>query len=44
MVSFDTPWKHQKTSSFWIFSGVSKETSGMKMVKESFPVEINLLG
>ena len=30
--SFDTPWKHQKTSGFRMFSGVSKEISGMKWV------------
>ena len=27
LVSFDTPWKHQKTSGFLMFSGTSKETS-----------------
>ena len=32
LVSFDTPWK-QKTRAFLMFSGVSKETSGMKLVK-----------
>ena len=30
LVSFDTPWKHQKTR---CFQGVSKETSGMIWVK-----------
>ena len=30
LVSFDTPWKHQKTSG--VFHGVSKESSGMKWV------------
>ena len=32
MISFDTPWKHQKNSVYLIFSGVSKEISGMKWV------------
>ena len=30
LVSFQTPWKHQKTSSFLCFQGVLKETSVMK--------------
>ena len=29
---FRYPWKHQKTCGFLMFSGVSKETSGMKWV------------
>ena len=33
LVSFDTPWYHQKTFDFLMFSGVSKETIGMKWVK-----------
>ena len=33
LISFDTPWKHQKTRSF-LFSGVSKEICGMKWVNE----------
>ena len=31
---FDTTWKHQKIRSFLMFSGVSKEISGMKWVKQ----------
>ena len=34
LVSFDTPWKHQKTFGFLMLSGVSKETSGMKWVND----------
>ena len=29
------PWKHQKTSGFLMFSGVSKEISGMKWVNDN---------
>ena len=32
LISFDTPWKHQKTRGFDVFRGVSKEMSGMKWV------------
>ena len=32
-VSFYTPWKHQKNSSFLIFSEGTKENSGMKCIK-----------
>ena len=32
LLSFYTLWKHKKNSSFLIFSGVYKETSGMKWV------------
>ena len=32
LVSFNTPWKLQKTSGFLMFSGGIKETSGMKWV------------
>ena len=40
-IFFDTPWKLQKTFGF-LFSGVSKETSGMKWVKKSLWWPINL--
>ena len=33
LISFDTPWKHQKPEVFWCFQEVSKEISGMKWVK-----------
>ena len=43
LVSFDTPWKHQKIKDFLIFfSGVSKETIGMKWVNK-FPVHSVLI-
>ena len=32
LIYFDTPWKHQKTYGFLMFSGVSKEISGTKWV------------
>ena len=32
LICFDTPWKHQKTYDFLMFSGVSKEISGTKWV------------
>ena len=32
LISFDASLKHQKTSGFLMFSGVSKEISGMKWV------------
>ena len=32
MISFDAPWKHQKTSGFLMFSGGTKEISDMKCV------------
>ena len=35
VVFFYTPWKHQKTRGFLMFSGVLKETSGMKWVKRN---------
>ena len=34
LVSFFTPWKHEKNRGFWSFQEVLKETSGMKWVKE----------
>ena len=34
LVSFDTPWSHQKIRGFLMFSRVSKETKDMKWVKE----------
>ena len=33
LVSFYSPWIHQKTRGFLTFSGVQKKTSGMKYVK-----------
>ena len=38
LASFDTPWKHQKTYGFLMFSGgggVSKETNCMKWIKKT---------
>ena len=32
LISFNTPSKHQKTSSFLLFSGLSKEINGIKWV------------
>ena len=32
VISFDTPWKHQKPSGFLMFQGVSKEITSMKWV------------
>ena len=36
MVSSYTPWKHQKTIGFLMFSGSIKEVSGMKFANDSF--------
>ena len=33
LIFFDTPWKHQKTAGFLMFSGVSNEISGLEWVK-----------
>ena len=33
LVSFYSPWKHQKTRRFWCFQGVQKKNSGMKWVQ-----------
>ena len=32
LVSFYTPWKHQKASVFWCFQGVYKDNNGMEWV------------
>ena len=33
LISFDLPWKHQKTEVFWCFQRVSKEITCTKWVK-----------
>ena len=38
LVFYDTHWKHQKIRGFLMFSGVSKETSGVKWVKDKSTV------
>ena len=35
LISFDTPWKHQKARNFLMFSGGIKEVSGMKWFNAS---------
>ena len=36
LVSFYTPWKHQKTSDFLMFSGGIERASGMKWINPIF--------
>ena len=44
LISFDAPGKHQKTRGFLlIFSGASKEISGMKWAKSVLPLLISLV-
>ena len=38
LVSFYTPWKHQKTEGFLMFSGGIEETSGIKWVKVTWNI------
>ena len=38
VVSFDTPWKHQKSKGFVMLSGGIERDSGMKCVKEGLAV------
>ena len=40
LVSFDSVRKHQKIKGFLIFSGVLKETSGMKWVNANLKISI----
>ena len=42
LISFDIPWKHRKSSGFFMFSGVLKEISDMKWVNtyDGIPIAI----
>ena len=39
LVSFYTPWKHQKTKGFLMFSGGLERDRGMKWVKQTVSYE-----